>query len=183
MKEIIAVVGAALLLAAGNAHAQEWQGFVIAGVGSMTGGRPADNPSYMDHNPELSVGVLHALGSRFAAGLQADVTISHGYPGARGGAIVEFDLLARGRTLQPFVKGGYFYGVNGSQMGIGAGVDLLSSRGQGIRLSVQDSFNVARFGFDCARYGYGPAACDRIGGGIRTNVQHEPSLQVGFSWR
>ena len=183
MKNSIALAIVALLLGAGHAHAQGWQGFVIGGVGSMTGGRPADNPDYMEHNPEVSVGVRYALGSRFSVGLQGDFTSSYGYPGGRGGPIVEVDLFPRGRAAQPFLKGGYLYGVNGSQMGIGAGIDLLNSSGVGLRLSVQDAFNVARYGIDCAVYGLDRTACDASGGGIRTNIQHEPSLQIGFSWR
>jgi hypothetical protein len=65
----------------------------------------------------------------------------------------------------------------------GAGIDLLNAGGVGLRVSVQDAFNVARYGIDCARYGFNQATCDGGGGGIRTNVQHEPSLQIGFSWR
>jgi hypothetical protein len=183
VKNIIALAALALLFGAGNAHAQGWQGFVIGGVGSMTGGRPANNPDYVDHSPEVSVGVLHALGSRFSVGLQGDFTMSHGYPGARGGGIVEIDLSPRGRRLQPSLKGGFFTGVNGSQLGIGGGLDLLNSAGIGLRVSVQDAFNVARYGIDCALYGSDRATCESIGGGIRTNVQHEPSLQIGFSWR
>ncbi len=178
-----ALAAVALLLGTVDVHAQGWQGFVIGGVGSMTGGRPADNPDYMDHNPEVSVGVLHTLGSRFSVGLQGDFTMSNGYPGARGGGIVEVGLLPRGRAAYPFLKGGFFTGVNGEQLGIGAGIDLLNSTGVGLRLSVQDAFNVARYGIDCAQHGIDRATCDDIGGGIRTNIQHEPSLQIGFSWR
>jgi hypothetical protein len=183
VKNIIGLAALALLFGAGNAHAQGWQGFVIGGVGSMTGGRPADNPDYMDHSPEVSVGLLHALGSRFSVGLQGDFTMSHGYPGARGGGIVEIDLFPRGRRLQPFLKGGFFTGVNGSQLlGTGGGLDL-NSGGIGLRVSAQDAFNVARYGIDCAHHKFNQTTCNGIGGGIRTNVQHEPSVQIGFSWR
>ena len=49
--------------------------------------------------------------------------------------------------------------------------------------SLQDAFNVARSGIDCALAGIDRATCGTIGGGVKTNVQREPSLQVGFSWR
>ena len=64
MNKIVVAAAVALLIGAADARAQEWQGFAIAGMGSMTGGRPADNPDYMDHSPEVSVGVLHTLGSQ-----------------------------------------------------------------------------------------------------------------------
>ena len=49
--------------------------------------------------------------------------------------------------------------------------------------TASDDPKVSVGGIDCAQSGFDPATSDSIGGGISANIQHEPSLQIGFSQR
>jgi hypothetical protein len=149
---------------AAEAPAQDWHGFVTGGVGSIDYG-----PGNRQRIGQVSTGALVALGTRhLSAGGQVDLLLSNGYATARGGGLVELDLLGRRGTIRPFGNGGYFAGEGGGLWIAGGGVELMRRDRFGIRIFVQDAFRSSSVS--------GP-----LGGTSRTI--HEPSFQIGLAWQ
>ena len=142
------------------AAAQDLGGYVTAGSGSI---------DYLVHRETIaqaSAGVLWRLASdRVRIGAEVDALTSNGYVSGRGGPLTEV-VLTRGR-LQPFVRGGYFVGEDSSWIA-GVGVDIWLTEYGGIRVFVQDAFRKLKFAYNFDD---------------RRTTFHEPSFQVGWTWK
>ena len=146
------------IFGAATAAAQGVDIYITAGSGSI------DYLVARETIPQVSVGVLvRPVGDRFRAGVEADVFTSNGYFSGRGGPLAELALLGRSSRVQPFVRGGYFFGEDSSWIA-GGGVDLWLTERSGIRVFVQDAFRGVSLTY----------------GNPGHHVFHEPSVQVGW---
>jgi hypothetical protein len=156
----VAAVLLILVVTASGAEARQIGGYVTAGSGSI---------DYLVHRkviPQASVGLFWQLpGDRVRVGGEADILTSNGYIGGRGGPFAEVTLVRRSR-VQPFVRGGYFYGEDSSWVA-GGGVDLRVGKNGALRVCVQDAFR---------RSSVTPR------GSAPVLTFHEPSVQVGWIW-
>jgi hypothetical protein len=151
-----------LMIGVRGAAAQDIGVYLTGGTGSI---------DYLVHReviPQASVGVVWRLaGERLRLGGEADVFTSNGYVSGRGGPVAEITLL-RAARIQPFVKTGYFYGEDRSWVA-GGGVDFWLTERSGIRVLVQDAFR--------------PLDVRGSPGDHPRDVFHEPSFQIGWTWR
>jgi hypothetical protein len=142
---------------------QEVRAYLTAGTGSI---------DYLVHRetiPQASGGFLgSAADGRVRVGGEGDLLTSNGYFAGKGGPLAEVPLL-RGR-VQPFVRGGYFWGEDNSWIA-GAGIDVWLGTSVGIRAFVQDAFRRSRVGS-------GGSSAEPHGDSF-----HEPSAQVGIVWQ
>jgi hypothetical protein len=149
------------VITVGSAAAQEIGGYVTAGSGSI------DYLVSRETILQASAGVLWRVANdRIRFGAEAEALTSNGYWTGKGGPFAEVVLFRRER-ISPFVRGGRFFGEDTSWIA-GAGIDVWLTETGGLRLMVQDGFRQSRI---TSIYGN------------RSSTFHEPSFQVGWTWR
>ena len=128
-----------------------------------------------------SGGVLIDLaGSWVSAGVQGDVFVSWPYFAGRYGPVGQLNVVRRG-PVRMFAIGGYSWGEQSGPM-IGAGVEFWTGDHLGFRATVQDY--LARMqGVDCTHFTYDRAFCEAELHGGNPWVGHQPTVQLGITWR
>ena len=158
---VAALCASIVIITAVEANAQEVGGYITAGSGSI---------DYLVHRetiPQISGGVLWRIGDdRVRLGGEVEALTSNGYWAGKGGPFGEVTFLRR-RGLTPFVRAGRFYGEDTSWI-VGAGVDLWVNERGGLRVVVQDAFR--------------QSTVSSIYGRSSTTF-HEPSFQIGWTWK
>lgn len=155
-----------------SASAQPLSGFSTFTINSDVNGQ---------RFPGASGGALIDLpGAWVSAGMQADLFVSWPYFAGRYGPFGQLNVLRRG-PVRLFAIGGYSWGEQAGPM-IGAGFEFWTGAHFGFRATVQD-YLVRIQGVDCTYFAYDRAFCEAELHGGNPWVGHQPTLQLGVTWR
>ena len=161
------------VLSATSAAAQGVDIYITAGSGSI------DYLVARETIPQVSVGVLvRPVGDWFRAGVEADVFTSNGYFSGRGGPLAELALLGRSSRVQPFVRGGYFFGED--NCGSPAAGSICGLRSVLASAFVQDAFRGVTLTYGNPAITYSTSRpCRWVGYGARQEDQGTSRARPG----